>query len=370
LTEFDYYEILGVERTADLAAIKKAYRAAALRNHPDKNPGDSAAEERFKQAAEAYSVLSDPQKRRVYDQFGKAGLGGRPGFQGFDQDIFGDFSDILGDLFGFGSIFGGGGGRRRRGGSPGRDLRYDLEIDFEEAVRGLETRIRVPRLETCRDCGGQGAAEGGIETCGACGGRGQVAFQQGFFTIARPCGSCRGTGKRITKPCHSCDGAGRVQREKTIGIRIPPGVDEGTRIRMAGEGEGGAGGARGGDLYVVLHVREHPVFRRRDLDIHCDVPLSIARAALGGEIRVPTLDGERTLQIPAGTQSGESFRLKGLGVPALNGSARGDQQVTVRVRTPRRLSSEQRELFERLAELEGEETDEPGLFDRVRNIFS
>ena len=367
MAEQDYYEILGVDRSADLATIKKAYRKAALRDHPDKNPGDKEAEERFKRAAEAYAVLSDAEKRRIYDQFGRAGLGGQPGFQGFDQDIFGDFSDILGDLFGLGSIFGG--ARRRGRAGAGRDLRYDLEIEFEEAIRGLETKIRVPRQETCGDCGGRGANEGGIETCSACGGRGQVAFQQGFFTIARPCNSCGGNGRRITDPCRACEGSGRVQREKTLGIRIPAGVDDGTRIRMAGEGEGGTGGGPPGDLYVVLHVRPHEVFSRQGRDLHCELAISYSRAALGGKAEVPTLDGSQPLDIPAGTQGGTTFRLRGLGAPAINSGARGDQYVTVLVRTPTRLSSEQRELLEKLAELEGDETDEPGLFDRVKNIF-
>jgi molecular chaperone DnaJ len=367
LSDRDYYEILGLARNADLSEIKKAYRKAAVRFHPDKNPGDASAEERFKEAAEAYAVLSDPEKRRIYDQFGRAGLGGRGGFPGFDQDIFADFSDILGDLFGLGGIFGG--GRTRRRANAGRDLRYDLEIEFEEAVRGMETRIQVPRLETCSDCGGTGAAEGGSETCSQCAGRGQVAFQQGFFTIARPCGACRGTGRRITRPCDPCGGQGRVQRERTLRIRIPAGVDEGTRIRMSGEGEGGVEGGPPGDLYVVLHVRDHAVFQRQDREIHALLPLSFSQAALGAELKVPTIDGEQDLSIPAGTQSGTTFRMKGLGVPAINSSARGDHYITVQVVTPKRLSEEQRELLRQLAEHEEDDTEEPGLFERVKNIF-
>lgn len=368
MPDSEYYEILGVGRDADTSAIKKAYRQAALRHHPDKNPGDKEAEEKFKAAAEAYAVLSDPEKRRIYDQFGKRGLGGAPGFQGFDQDIFADFSDVLGDLFGFGSVFGG--SRRRRRGSAGRDLRYDLEIDFEEAVRGLETHIQVPRLESCGDCGGSGAEEGGIEVCPDCRGQGQVAFQQGFFTIARPCGSCGGNGRRIVHPCAACGGQGRVQQERTLKIRIPPGVDEGTRMRMSGEGEGGAGGGPPGDLYVVLHVREHPVFERRGRDIHSVAPLSFSQAALGTVLAVSTLDGDEEINVPAGTQSGTQFRLRGKGVPSLDGSSRGDHYVTAVLKTPLRLSDEQRELLEKLAQLEGEDAGEPGLFDRVKNIFS
>jgi molecular chaperone DnaJ len=368
VSDRDYYDILGLGRDADVAAIKRAYRQAAVRFHPDKNPGDTAAEEKFKEAAEAYAVLSDPDKRRMYDQFGKAGLGGAGGFQGFDQDIFGDFSDILGDLFGFGSVFGGARRRSRPGG--GRDLRYDLEIDLEDAVRGLETKIQVPRMETCATCGGHGAEEGNIETCSQCGGRGQVAFRQGFFTIARPCGRCGGSGRRIVQACPSCDGQGRVQQERTLTVRIPAGVADGTRLRLIGEGEGGVVGGPAGDLYVVLHVRAHPVFVRDGLNLHCEVPVSFATAALGSSVSVPTLDGERTLEVPGGTQSGASFRLKGDGVPAVDGRGRGDQYVTIRVRTPKRLSKEQRELFQRLAEIEEAEPEEPGLFDRVKKIFN
>jgi molecular chaperone DnaJ len=369
LADRDYYEILGIDREADLAAVKRAYRRAAVKFHPDRNPGDPLAEENFKQAAEAYSVLSDPQKRQLYDQFGTAGFGAGQGFRGFDQDIFGDFSDILGDLFGLGSVFGGAGRTRRRG-SPGRDLRYDLEIEFEEAVRGLETHIQVPRFESCESCSGSGAEENGVQVCPQCGGRGQVAFQQGFFTIARTCGRCSGRGKQITDPCKQCRGEGRVQRERTLTARIPPGVDEGMRLRMAGEGEQGSGGGRPGDLYVVLHVREHPVFTRDGDDIHCRITLSFPQVALGTHVEVPTVDGKEALDIPAGTQSGERFRLKGRGVPRINASGRGEQYVTVQVRTPKRLTQEQRRLVERLAELGGDESGERGLFDRVKDIFN
>jgi molecular chaperone DnaJ len=363
----DYYQILGVSRDADLAAIKKAYRQAALRDHPDKNPGDAAAEGRFKKAAHAYSVLSDPDKRRRYDLYGEAGLGSQ-GFQGFDQEIFADFHDILGDLFGFGSIFGG--ARRRGGVRQGRDLRYDLELDFEEAARGLETKIRVPRLDSCDACQGSGAAPGGIETCPDCGGRGQVAFQQGLFTIARPCGQCRGSGRRISKACETCGGAGRLRVERTIKVRIPAGVDEGMRLRIGGEGEAGAGGGPPGDLYVVLHLREHPVFRREEHHLLCDVPISFSQAALGAEIEVPTLDGSQTLRVPPGTQSGTRFRVKGKGLPDLNGRGHGDLLVKLHVHTPTSLSGEQRELLERLGELEGEIVPERGLFERVKDIFN
>jgi molecular chaperone DnaJ len=364
LAETDYYQILGVSRDADLSAIKKAYRKLALKHHPDKNPGDRDAEERFKEAAEAYSVLSDPDKRQRYDLHGKAGLGSAAGF---DQEIFADFSDILGDVFGLGGIFGG--GRRRRGGRPGRDLRYDLEIDFEDAVRGLETRIQIPRLEPCASCGGSGGAAGGVSTCSNCKGRGQVAFQQGFFTIARVCGPCGGSGKRITKSCPDCRGEGRVRHERTITVRIPPGVDEGMQLRVSGEGEAGSGGGPRGDLYVVLHVKPHPVFQREERHLLCEVPITFSQSALGAEIRVPTLEGEEPLDVPAGTQSGTRFRLRGRGVRGVDGRPPGDQFVIVRVHTPTGLTKEQRKLFEQLAEVEGDPRAERGLFDRVKDIF-
>jgi len=366
--ETGYYDVLGVSRDADLSAIKKAYRRLALQYHPDKNPGDAQAEEKFKAAAEAYAVLSDPEKRRRYDTYGKAGLGAQGGFSGFDQEIFADFGDILGDLFGLGGIFGGRGRRRR--GQAGRDLRYDLEIDLEDAIRGLETRIKVPRLETCGECGGEGAEPGGVESCTHCNGRGQVAFQQGFFTIARTCGHCRGSGKRVVKPCHGCRGEGRLRVERDLQVRIPAGVDDGMQLRLSGEGEAGSPGAPRGDLYVMIHVREHESFRRVDHDLESALEITFSQAALGVSRKVATIEGEREIDVPAGTQSGTRLRLRGLGVPSLDGRGRGDQYVTVHVRTPRSLDAKQRELFERLAEIEGEPTAERGLFDRVKDIFN
>lgn len=364
-----YYQVLGVSRDADTSAIKKAYRRLALKYHPDKNPGDAEAEERFKEAAEAYAVLSDPEKRQRYDRFGKAGLGNQAGFPGFDQEIFGDFSDILGDLFGFGGIFGGGGRRGRRV-PRGRDLRYDLEIEFEEAVRGMETRIQVPRLDPCEECNGTGAEPEGVNTCSHCSGQGQVAFQQGFFTIARPCGQCQGTGKIITDPCGTCSGDGRVRAERTITVKIPAGVNDGVRLRVSGEGEAGPAGGTAGDLYVVLHVRDHEIFQRHELHILCDLPISYTQAVLGAEITVPTLDGDEPLTVRAGTQSGTRIRLRGRGVPELNGRGRGDQYVTLHVHTPTTLTAEQREIITKLAEIEGDPVAEPGLFDRVKKIFN
>ncbi len=369
MSHTDYYEILGVGREADLSAIKKAYRRAAQKHHPDRNPGDKTAEDRFKAAAEAYAVLSDPEKRQRYDRYGKAGLGAQAGFPGFDQEIFSDFGDVLGDLFGLGGVFGGG-RRGRHGAQPGRDLRYDLELDFEEAVRGLETNVRIGRLDPCPTCRGSGAAPQGIETCGQCGGRGQVAFQQGFFTIARTCGYCGGAGRRVTRPCETCKGEARTQTERTIQVRIPAGVDDGMRLRLAGEGEAGNHGGPRGDLFVVLHVRPHEVFRREDRDIHVELPVSFSQLALGSAVRVPTLDGEYTLKIPAGTQSGTRFRLRGKGVASVEGRGVGDQYVAVHAHTPGSLTKDQRQLLERLAELDGEIRAERGFFERVKDIFN
>ena len=368
MAQRDYYDILGVSRDASSDELKKAYRRLAVQDHQDKNPGDKAAEERFKEAAEAYAVLSDPGKRERYDRFGREGLGGQAGFPGFDQEIFGDFGDILGNIFGFGNIFGGG----RRGPRPGQDLRYDLEISFDQAAAGLEAAIVVPRLDRCATCRGTGAkGKDGIKTCPTCRGRGQVAFQQGFFTIARTCGTCNGAGKRIVTPCSTCGGQGRVRAESTLTVRVPAGVDDGMRLRIAGEGEASPDGGPSGDLYVVLHVAEHPVFQRDGAQLLCEIPISFAQAALGTSVRVPMIGGsEEEIEIEAGTQSGTVLRLRGKGLPALDRSGRGDLHVTIRVQTPRALSSEQRQLLERLAELDGVETAERGLFDRVKDIFN
>ncbi len=370
MTDRDYYEILEVERDADDATIKKAYRRLAIRWHPDKNPGDREAEDRFKQAAEAYAVLSDPDKRARYDRFGRAGLGGQGGFQGFNEEIFADFGDILGDLFGFGGVFGSG-GRRRRGARVGEDLRFDLEIDLEEAVRGLRTKITVPRRQTCEHCRGTGGEPpDGAQTCPQCGGRGQVAFQQGFFTIARPCGRCRGSGRVVVRPCGECRGEGTVAIERSIQLNIPAGVDDGTRLRIAGEGEPGAGGGPPGARYVVLHVRPHAVFTRRGEDLLVELPVSVAQAALGAKLKVPTLDGDEEIDIPSGTQPGTVLRLKGRGAPSLDGRRRGSELVTIAVRVPEKLTADQRRLYEALAETEGDASGERGLFDRVKDIFS
>jgi molecular chaperone DnaJ len=367
LSDRDYYEVLGVDRGASAEDLKKAYRKLALKFHPDKNPGDKNAEESFKEAAEAYAVLSDPDKRARYDRFGRQGLGGQSGFSGFDSEAFADFGDILGNIFGFGSIFGGG----RRGPQPGSDLRYDLDLTLEQAATGLEAQIKLARLDRCGTCGGTGAkGKDGIKTCETCRGRGQVAFQQGFFTIARTCSTCGGTGKRIVTPCPTCSGRGRVQAQKTITVRVPAGVEDGMRLRVSGEGEASAGGGPPGDLYVVLSVAEHEVFRREGASLHVELSLSPAQAALGTTVQVPLLGGgTEELEIEAGTQPGTVLRVRGQGLPSVERRGRGDLLVTVRVVIPRRLDAERRALYEKLAELGGDETSERGLFDRVKDIF-
>jgi molecular chaperone DnaJ len=364
----DYYEVLGVKRGASDQEIKSAYRKLALKYHPDRNPGDKQAEERFKEAAEAYSVLGDPEKRQRYDAFGHAGVAGGPA--GFDPTIFADFSDILGDFFGFGDLF----GRRRAGRRRGADLRYDLELTFEEAAFGTETHIQIPKAETCRTCGGSGSAPGTQpETCPNCRGTGQQTFQQGFFTVARTCGRCRGAGRIITQECRDCRGQGQVPVERKLQIKIPPGVDTGSQLRIQGEGEPGSPGAPPGDLYVVVRVQEHPFFKRDGTQLFCEAPISVTQAALGATIEVPTPDGQRTkVTVPEGTQPGESFRVRGQGVPQLGGRGRGDLHVTVRVVVPSKLNKEQRRLFEQLDKvLPTPEIDvkQRSFFDRMKDIL-
>ena len=371
-TKADYYETLGLERRASDQDIKSAYRKLALKYHPDRNPGDRGAEERFKEAAEAYSVLSDPEKRSQYDRFGHAGVSGLGGPQqgGFDPTVFADFSDILGDLFGFGDMFGGGGRRGQRGESRGSDLRYDLELTFEEAAFGKQTRIKVPHRETCEECHGAGSAKGsGPATCPTCGGRGQVRYQQGFFSIARTCGQCQGSGQFIKDPCRECRGDGRVVKEKTLEVKIPAGVDTGTRLRIVGEGDAGPRLGRPGDLYVLIHVGEHEFFERRDDDLVCHIPISFTQAALGAEILVPTLDGEESLKIPPGTQPDTVFRIRGAGIQKANG--RGDLYVNVSLRVPTKLTREQREIVSSLAETEKAENQpiQKRILERVKEIF-
>jgi molecular chaperone DnaJ len=368
----DYYEVLGVARDATADQIKSAYRKLALRHHPDKNPGDREAEERFKEAAEAYAVLSDAERRVRYDRFGRDAAAGGFGAEGFDPSIFGDFSDILGDLFGFGGGFGGRG--RRAGPEPGADLRYDLAITFEEAVFGATRELEIPRLETCETCGGSGAAEGTQPTtCRTCGGRGQIRFSQGFFTVARTCPSCSGEGSTIADPCPECRGEGRVERRRKLEVRIPAGVDSGARLRLTGEGEHGRRGGRTGDLYVVLGVEPHERFHREGPHVLTVEEVGYAQAVLGTEIEVETVHGTEKLTIPAGTRIGQQFKLRGKGIPRLGGSGRGDHVVEVALRVPRpsELTEEQRELLTRLGELEGRpaKPNERGIVDRVKDLF-
>ena len=381
MTRRDYYEVLEVGRGASEQEIKSAYRKLALKHHPDRNPGNHEAEERFKEAAEAYAVLADPQKRGMYDRFGHAGLGAAGGAAGgFDPTVFSDFGDILGglgDIFGFGDLFG---GQRRRGGPQrGADLRYDLEISFEESARGTETTIQVPRAESCDTCQGSGAAKGsGPTTCPTCHGRGQLRYQQGFFTVARTCSQCRGTGQIIAKPCPTCHGAGRVTQDRKLTVKIPAGIATGQRLRLYGEGEHGAAGGPPGDLYVVISVQEHEFFQRDGNDLHCEIPVNFPTLALGGEVRVPgLLDGEQTVAVPAGSQSGTTFRLRGKGMPDVSGRGRGDILVRVTVRVPKKLTREQRRLLEQLQDALPAEKFEPtrsddedrGIFERVKDIF-
>ena len=377
MSKRDYYEVLGVAREATDTQIKSAYRKLALQFHPDRNPGDAAAEESFKEAAEAYSVLADAQKRTLFDRFGHAGVTGAGGGAGagFDPTIFADFSDIfsgLGDMFGFG-----GGTRRRRGGPQrGADLRYDLEITFEESAKGTDTAIIIPREEICETCAGSGAAEGTqAETCAQCRGTGQMRQQHGFLTVARPCSNCRGTGKTIAKPCLSCRGAGRISRERKLTVKIPPGIATGQQLRLSGEGEHGTAGGPTGDLYVVVHVQDHEFFHRENDDLYCELPVHYHTLALGGTVKVPTLDGRADVSIPAATQPGARFRVRGKGMPNVNGRGHGDLHVIARAAVPKKLTREQKRMLEEFgrtlpsqADIDDDSSDKP-FFEKVKDIF-
>jgi molecular chaperone DnaJ len=340
----DYYEVLGVNRDASEDDLKKSYRRLAMKHHPDRNPDNPKAEEHFKEAKEAYEILADPQKRAAYDQFGHAGVdpaaGGHGGFGGF-ADAFGD---IFGDIFG--------GGRGRSNVYRGADLRYNLEVSLEEAARGTETKIRIPALVACETCHGSGAKPGTQPvSCPTCGGHGQVRMQQGFFSIQQTCPKCHGSGKVVPTPCGTCHGAGRIKKHKTLAVKIPPGVDEGDRIRLSGEGESGTNGGPSGDLYVVIHIRQHAVFTRDHNDLHCEMPISISTAALGGEIEIPTLDGSAKIKIPPETQTGKIFRLRGKGIKGVRSAQYGDLMCHVVVETPVNLTARQKELLEELEEI-------------------
>jgi len=363
MTKRDYYEILGVSRTATEVEIKKAYRTLAVQYHPDKNPGDGAAEEKFKECAEAYAVLSDSQKRSQYDRFGHQGVGSG----GFDPG-FSNIEDIF-DLFGFGDMFGGRQRTRSRV-QRGSDLRYDLEITLEDAANGKDETLRIPRLETCGECTGTGAEKGSsAENCISCGGSGQTRYQQGFFSVMRTCPNCSGKGTIIRNPCKECKGQGRIERERTLEIKIPAGVETGSRLRVSGEGESGVNGGPSGDLFVVVHVKEHDVFERQGANLYSAVPVSFAQAALGADIKVTTLDGEEDLKIPAGTQTGTVFRLKAKGMPELGGRGRGDLFVAATLITPKNLTKEQRKLLEKLADVEDTDFNDATFMEKVRNIF-
>lgn len=375
VTKIDFYEVLSVSRDASDQELKTAYRKLAMQYHPDRNPDDPMAEEKFKECSEAYQVLSDPEKRAAYDRYGHAafngggpGAGGNP-FAGGAQGL----GDIFGDLFGEMFNMGGGGGRKASRVQRGRDLRYDMTLEFEEAVFGKEKEITIRRMETCVDCKGTGAARGKAPvTCTQCGGRGQQRFQQGFFSVARTCSVCGGTGTLIVDPCQTCRGETRVQKEHSILVKVPAGVEQDTRIRYQGEGEAGKFAGPAGDLYVVLNVKAHKFFERDGDDLHCMMPISFPQAALGTELEIQTLEGPATIKVPEGTQSGKEFKLKGKGVPHLNSHGKGDLIVEIRVQTPGRLSKAQKELLRQLSEtmiVENTPTSR-SLFSKMKEIFS
>jgi molecular chaperone DnaJ len=374
----DYYTVLGLNRDASEEDIKKAYRKLAMKHHPDRSPDDKHAEEKFKEAKEAYEVLTDARKRAAYDQFGHAGVdpsaafgaaGARGGAEGF-----GGFADAFGDIFG--EIFGQQGrGGRGNGMFRGADLRYNLELSLEEAARGAEVKIRIPTMETCETCHGSGAKPGTEpKTCPTCHGRGEVRVSQGFFSLQQTCPTCHGTGKVVPDPCATCHGAGRLKKHKTLSVKIPSGVDQDDRIRLSGEGEGGMNGGPPGDLYVVVSLKAHPVFQREGADLHCEMPISFATAALGGEIDIPTLDGHAKIKIPQETQTGQVFRLRNKGIRPVRGSVQGDLYCHVAIETPVKLTARQRELLRELEAINQQDPDAhspraKSFFEKVRDFF-
>lgn len=379
MSKRDFYEILGVDRKADEAAIKKAYRSKAQQFHPDRNPGDKTAEQKFKEVNEAFEILKDQQKRAAYDQFGHAAFeqggqapgGFRPG-QGGDFNFGGGFADIFEDIFG--DITGRGGRRQQQGPARGQDLRFDLEVSLEEAFKGKKATIRVPTAVRCDACQGSGGENGAKpKTCPTCAGRGRVRASQGFFTIERTCAACQGTGQTIDKPCKKCHGEGRLVHEKTLAVNVPPGVDEGTRIRLAGEGEAGLRGGPAGDLYIFVSIAPHEIFQRDGANIYCAVPISMITAALGGGVEVPTVEGTRArVSIPAGTQAGEQFRLRGKGMTKLQSALRGDMIIEVAVETPANLNARQKQILEEFKKAGGEEASPKAnsFLARVRDLWS
>ena len=373
----DYYTVLGVNRDASEEDIKKSYRKLAMKHHPDRNPDDKGSEEKFKEAKEAYEVLSDAKKRAAYDQFGHAGVDPAAGFgagaRGAGPEGFGGFADAFGDIFG--EIFGQGRGGRGSGVFRGADLRYNLELSLEEAARGTEARIRIPTMEACETCHGSGAKPGTqSKQCPSCHGRGEVRVSQGFFSIQQTCPQCHGTGKYVADPCATCSGAGRVRKHKTLSVKIPAGVDQDDRIRLSGEGEAGVNGGPTGDLYVVVQLKPHSVFQREGADLHCEMPISFATAALGGEIEIPTLDGHAKVKVPAETQTGQVFRLKNKGIRPVRGSVTGDLYCHVAVETPVKLTARQKEILRELEAINQQDPEahspkQKTFFDKLKAFF-
>jgi molecular chaperone DnaJ len=371
----DYYEVLGVNRDASEEDIKKSYRKLAMKHHPDRNPDSKDAEEKFKEAKEAYEILSEAEKRRAYDAYGHAGVNPQMGMGGAGEGPgLGGFAEAFGDIFS--DIFGGGQGRGRSSVFRGADLRYNLEVSLEQAARGTETKIRIPTMEACETCHGSGAKPGTQpKTCETCHGQGQVRLSQGFFSIQQTCPACHGSGKVISDPCATCRGAGRIKKHKTLAVKIPSGVDEGDRIRLSGEGESGVNGGPPGDLYVVIHLQEHGVFQRDGDDLHCEMPISFSQAALGGEIEIPTLDGSAKIKVPPETQTGQVFRLRGKGIKGVRSTYPGDLMCEVVVETPVRLTERQKELLRELEDINRKDSTRhnpraKGFMDKVREFFA
>jgi molecular chaperone DnaJ len=369
----DYYEVLGLSREASDQEIKSAYRKMALKYHPDKNPGNKEAEEMFKEAAEAYSVLGDRDKRATYDRFGHSGISGygQEGFGGFNPDLFADFSDVLGSFF-FGDFFGGSSRRRRTGPVRGADLQYRLEITLEEAIKGTEKEITIPRMDSCEQCHGSGSNSGtGKTTCPTCNGYGQVRYSQGFVTIARTCSQCSGTGQILKDPCRNCGGSGRTEKHRSLQVKVPPGVDTGNRLKLKGEGEAGMRGGLTGDLYVLIEVKEHAVFKRRGFDLFCEKEVSMIQASLGDMLTIATPDGEEKVRLLEGSQPGAVLTLRGKGVPYVNSYGRGDLHIMINVKIPTHLSAQEKKLLRDLAKLRREKVDpqERGVFEKVRNLL-